>query len=146
MTGPHQASLSSTDPTDTAYRVDGLDAADTLAPSTVAHRYVLGEEIARGGMGVIYRATDTALPGAMMVPSFRRNYTTAVKNRDLALYIGIYNLQAARLLGTVVNGPTRIAAIIGLLPGVVGLFLPLKRPAGLARQRARFWTVCPQVV
>jgi serine/threonine-protein kinase len=30
-------------------------------PSTPADRYALGDEIARGGMGVVYRATDAAL-------------------------------------------------------------------------------------
>jgi serine/threonine protein kinase len=30
-------------------------------PHSAAGRYVLGSEIARGGMGVVYRATDTAL-------------------------------------------------------------------------------------
>jgi tetratricopeptide (TPR) repeat protein len=37
------------------------DDATPAAPFTGAGRYALGEEIARGGMGVIYRATDTAL-------------------------------------------------------------------------------------
>src|SRR5579871_6141408 len=36
-------------------------AAASVAPPTGTGRYSLGEEIARGGMGVIYRATDTAL-------------------------------------------------------------------------------------
>src|SRR6516165_836085 len=31
------------------------------APTADADRYALAEEIARGGMGVIYRATDTVL-------------------------------------------------------------------------------------
>ena len=34
---------------------------DLVAPETAPHRYVLGPEIARGGMGVVYRASDTLL-------------------------------------------------------------------------------------
>jgi tetratricopeptide (TPR) repeat protein len=39
----------------------GEDSTRAGLPSTGTERYALGEEIARGGMGVIYRATDTAL-------------------------------------------------------------------------------------
>ena len=39
----------------------GPDSTQTTLPPTATGRYALGDEIARGGMGVIYRATDTVL-------------------------------------------------------------------------------------
>jgi len=48
----------------------GLDAAEVprLAPGTVlAHRYKLNEELGRGGMGIVFRATDQQLERAVAV-------------------------------------------------------------------------------
>jgi hypothetical protein len=36
-------------------------ATQIVVPSSVTGRYTLGDEIARGDMGIIYRATDTVL-------------------------------------------------------------------------------------
>ena len=47
---------------------------DVAAPPASAGRYVLGEEIARGGMGEVYRATDTVLNREVAVKVLQAKY------------------------------------------------------------------------
>src|SRR5947209_7346442 len=45
--------------------------------TSTAHRYVLGAEIARGGMGLIYRATDTVLNREVAVKVLQEKFGAA---------------------------------------------------------------------
>jgi tetratricopeptide (TPR) repeat protein len=58
---PHPGGLTQSIADPSAPTTGQPDAATPAAPVTGTGRYALGEEIAHGGMGVIYRATDTAL-------------------------------------------------------------------------------------
>jgi tetratricopeptide (TPR) repeat protein len=60
---------------DPAATTSDAPAADpTVAPPVLRGRYALGDEIARGGMGVIYRATDTALGREVAVKVLQEKY------------------------------------------------------------------------
>jgi tetratricopeptide (TPR) repeat protein len=74
MTDPLQPNLQA--PADTAATTapDTPDATVPPAPATAAHRYALGEEIARGGMGVIWRALDTTLGREVAVKVLHDKY------------------------------------------------------------------------
>ena len=46
----------------------------TAVPLPVTERYTLGDEIARGGMGIIYRATDAVLGREVAVKVLQQKY------------------------------------------------------------------------
>src|SRR5262245_22150879 len=52
----------------------GVTVACPLGPASVGDRYTLGEEIARGGMGAIHRATDTVLHREVAVKVLQEKY------------------------------------------------------------------------
>jgi hypothetical protein len=52
----------------------GADSTQAGLPPTGTGRYALGDEIARGGMGVIYRATDTALGREVAVKVLKERF------------------------------------------------------------------------
>ncbi len=53
----------------------GPDAAAVGVPASVTGRYRLGDEIDRGGMGIIYRATDTVLGREVAVKVLHEEFT-----------------------------------------------------------------------
>ena len=66
--------------------------AAALPASTVSRRYALGKEIARGGMGAVYRATDSAfgreVAVKVLLEAYAPNSRTARRFHDEALITG----------------------------------------------------------
>jgi tetratricopeptide (TPR) repeat protein len=119
---------------------------DGSNPST---RYLLGEEIARGGMGVVYRATDTVLSREVAVKVLHEKYApdsgTARRFADEARITGQLqhpNIPAVHDLGVLPDGRPFLA--MKLIKGETLEDL-LKRRAAPAEDCGRFVAVFEQV-
>jgi formylglycine-generating enzyme required for sulfatase activity len=153
---PHPATLSGAEP---AITHSGADPAGTTGsardgtvaaiPPASAARYALGEEIARGGMGAVYRATDTAFDREVAVKVLLDTYAptsgTARRFHDEARITGQLqhpNIPAVHDLGTLPDGRPFLA--MKLIKGQT-LDDLLKARTGPADDRGRFIAAFEQV-
>ena len=90
-----------------------------VAASSPAARYLLGEEIARGGMGVVYRATDTVLGREVAVKVLQEKHApdsgTARRFADEARITGQLqhpNIPAVHDLGVLPDGRRQIPVLL----------------------------------
>jgi serine/threonine protein kinase len=121
-------------------------------PASVSNpgaRYLLGEEIARGGMGVIHRATDTVLGREVAVKVLQEKYAPdsgmARRFADEARITGQLqhpNIPAVHDLGFLTNGRPFLA--MKLIKGET-LEVLLKRRADPSDDRGRFVAAFEQV-
>ena len=114
-----------------------------------AARYLLGEEIARGGMGIVYRATDTVLGREVAVKVLQEKYApdsgTARRFADEARITGQLqhpNVPAVHDLGALPDGRPFLA--MKLIKGETLEDL-LKRRADPVEGRGRFVAAFEQV-
>jgi tetratricopeptide (TPR) repeat protein len=119
------------------------------AVSNLAARYLLGEEMARGGMGVVYRATDTVLGRAVAVKVLQEKYApdsgTARRFADEARITGQLqhpNIPAVHDLGVLPDGRPFLA--MKLIKGET-LENLLKRGTDTGEGRGRFVAAFEQV-
>jgi eukaryotic-like serine/threonine-protein kinase len=117
--------------------------------SNPAARYLLGEEMARGGMGVVHRATDTVLGREVAVKVLKEKYApdsgTARRFADEARITGQLqhpNIPAVHDLGVLPDGRPFLA--MKLIKGDTLEDL-LKRRADPAEGRGRFVAAFEQV-
>jgi serine/threonine protein kinase len=110
--------------------------------SNPAARYLLGGELARGGMGVVYRATDTVLGREVAVKVLQKKYApdsgTARRFADEARITGQLqhpNIPAVHDLGVLPDGRPFLA--MKLIKGET-LEELLKRRGAAANRRGRF--------
>jgi serine/threonine protein kinase len=115
----------------------------------LAARYRLGEEIARGGMGVVYRVTDTVLRREVAVKVLQEKYASdseaARRFADEARITGQLqhpNIPAVHDLGVLPDGRPFLA--MKLIKGET-LELLLKRRTDPAEERGRFVAAFEQV-
>ncbi len=151
---PDPATLSVADPAAT-----GIDPAATTgdtgsgtsadAPSVSPQRYELGGEIARGGMGAVYRATDTAFAREVAVKvlldKYAPNSGTARRFSDEARITGQLqhpNIPAVHDLGTLPDGRPFLA--MKLIKGKT-LDDQLKARSDPSADRGRFVAAFEQV-
>jgi tetratricopeptide (TPR) repeat protein/tRNA A-37 threonylcarbamoyl transferase component Bud32 len=121
----------------------------SVGASSAAARYLLGEEIARGGMGVVYRATDTVLGREVAVKVLQEKYApasgTARRFADEARITGQLqhpNIPAMHDLGVFPDGRPFLA--MKLIKGET-LENLLKHCADPAENRGRFVAAFEQV-
>jgi serine/threonine protein kinase len=95
---------------------DASETRDSVAASSATVRYLLGDEIARGGMGVVYRATDTALGREVAIKVLQKKYApesgTAERFADEARITGQLqhpNIPAVHDLGVLPDGRSFLA-------------------------------------
>ena len=148
------------DPTASGDRATGSFAADPATAGESAHpplgsaaRYVLGEEIAHGGMGAVHRATDTAIGREVAVKVLLDKYAptsgTARRFHDEARITGQLqhpNIPAVHDLGTLPDG--RPFLVMKLIKGATLDRLLEARPepsADRGRFLAVFEAVCQAV-
>jgi tetratricopeptide (TPR) repeat protein len=146
---PHPGGLTSSvaDPQGTT--ADQPDAATPAAPATGAGRYALDGEIARGGMGVIYRGTDTALGREVAVKVLQERFApdAGVARRfadeaRIAAQLQHPGIPPVHDLGTLPDGRPFLA--MKLIKGQTLEALLNARP-DVAAERGRFVAVFEQV-
>jgi serine/threonine protein kinase len=123
--------------------------AGATATATSSRRYVLGELIAGGGMGVVYRATDTVLGREVAIKVLHDRYApdsaAAQRFADEARIAGQLqhpNIPAVHDLGSLSDGRPFLA--MKLIKGQTLDELLAARP-GAAHERGRFVAVFEQM-